>query len=141
MPVTTHLRMQWPSAAVSLPTFARHLVTLANEIHFVEIGLDAAPASRFAAAKDTVSSVRRALEDAMETDAAQEQEEIAARLSALLHALDDDGLSLEASVEQRTVEGADGVRRIDVLSIVVEQRAPCEPQVAAAGRQTARSFA
>lgn len=135
--MTTHLRMQWPSAAISLSTLARHLLTLVNEIHFVEIGLDAGPACRDDTAKDTVSSIRHALEEAMESDDPDRQEEISARLAALLHALDDEGMSLTASVEQRAVEAATGVQRIDVLSIVVEPRALPGPQVKAAPRRTA----
>jgi hypothetical protein len=138
--VNSNLCMQWPSAAVSSTTLARHLLNLANDIHFVEIGLDSGPAKRFDGAKDMVSSVRRALEDAMETDDSETREEIAARLSALLHAIEDEGLSLTASVDQRTVEAATGVRRIDVLSIVVEQRALREPQLAVAGRRSSVRF-
>ncbi len=138
--MTIHLRMQWPSAAVSLSSFARHLVTLANEIHFVEIGLDAASALRSAAADGIVSAIRRALEDAMESDKAEDLDEIAARLSALLHTLDDGGMSLTASVEQHSIEGAAGVERIDVLSIVVGWGDVPEP-LATPSRMTERSFA
>lgn len=130
--MTIHLRMQWPSPAVSLPAFARHLVTLANEIHFLEIGLDAKPADRLDTPKELLGSVRRALEDAMETDDPTALEEIAARLSALLHALQDEGLSLTATVEQQAVEGADGVTHIDVLGIVAERRAAFARPAAAA---------
>jgi hypothetical protein len=137
MHVTIHLHMQWPSAAVSLSAFARHLVTLANEIHFLEIGLAAAPAAPLTAAEDTVGAVRRALEEAMETDAPDQQQDIASRLSALLRALDDEGLSLVAKVEQRAVEGAAGVGRIDVLSIVVDRRNLREPQAEAPAQLTA----
>lgn len=129
--MTPNLRLQWPSAAVSLPTLADRLLALANEIHFVELGLDAGGASRFAGAKDTVSSIRRALEDAMEIDEAGARNEIAARLSALLHALEDEGLSLTASVDQRIIENGAGVGRIDVLSIVVEPSGLREPRPAA----------
>jgi hypothetical protein len=135
--MTIHLRMQWPSPAVSLPAFARHLVTLANEVHFLEIGLDAEPADRLDAAKDTLASIRRALEDAMETDDAADREEIAARLSALLHALDDAGLSLTATVEQQVAEGADGVTHIDVLGIVAGRRAASGRRAPAADRSLA----
>lgn len=138
--MNANLCMQWPSAAVSSPTLARLLLNLVDEIHFVEIGLDSGPAKRFDGAKDMVSSVRRALEDAMETDDSGTREEIAARLSALLQAIEDAGLSLTASVDQRTVEAATGVRRIDVLSIVIEQRAPHEPQLAVAGRRSPVRF-
>jgi hypothetical protein len=135
--MTIHLRMQWPSPAVGLPAFARHLVTLATEIHFLEIGLDAGPAGRFEAAKDLLGSVRRALEDAMETDDAAALDEIAARLAALLHALDDAGLSLTATVDQQAVEAADGVTHIDVLGIVAEPRAPSAQPAAAPDRTLA----
>ena len=135
--MTTHLRMQWPSAAIGLSTLARHLLTLVNEIHFVEIGLDAGPSLRHDAAKDTVSSIRHALEEAMESDDAAGEEELAARLSALLHALDDDNMSLTACVEQRMVESATGVQRIDVLSIVVAPRAASAPQVETSRRRAA----
>ena len=123
--------LQWPSAADSLPALAGRLMALANEIHFVEIGLDTGSAARFDHARDTVSSIRRALEDAMEVDEAGAQEEIAARLSALLHALEDEGLSLTASVDQRIIESGAGVGRIDVLSIVVAPSGPREPKPAA----------
>lgn len=137
--MTTHLRMQWPSAAISLSTLARHLLTLVNEIHFVEIGLDAGTGLRLDAAKDTVSSIRHALEEAMERDDAEGEEELAARLSALLHVLDDDGMSLTASVEQRMVESATGVQHIDVLSIVVAPRAVRAPSVETSPRRAASS--
>jgi len=132
--VTPELRMQWPSAVTSLPDLAHRLLRLATEIQFVEIGLDAGRSPRYDTARDTVSSIRRALEDAMETDDPDEQEEIAARLSALLHAIEDEGLSLSATVSQRMVEGAAGVGHIDVLSIVVERPALREAQPAAALR-------
>lgn len=135
--MTTHLRMQWPSPAIGLSTLARHLLTLVNEIHFVEIGLDAGPGPRRDAAKDTVGSIRHALEEAMESDDEAVEEELAARLSALLHTLDDDGMSLTASVEQRMVESATGVQRIDVLSIVVAPRAVAAPQVGTSRRRAA----
>ena len=138
--MTIHLRMQWPSPAVSLAAFARHLVTLANEIHFLEIGLDARPGDRLDAAEDMLAGIRRALEDAMETDDAASRDEIAARLSALLHALDDEGLSLTATVEQQVVEGADGVTHISVLAIVAERRAASRPQVASPGRAVAAAY-
>lgn len=132
--MTPELRMQWPSAATSPSGLAHRLLQLVTEIQFVEIGLDAGRSARDDTARDTVSSIRRAFEDAMETDAPDEQEEIAARLSALLHAIEDEGLSLSATVSQRMVEGAAGVGRIDVLSIVVERPTLRESQPAAALR-------
>ena len=132
------LRMQWPSAAFDVHSLAQRLLTLATETHFVEIGLDSVRGSRFAADKDTVSSLRRALEDAMEADNPEARDEVAARLSALLHAIEDEGLSLTASVDQRIVESGAGVGRLEVLSIVVERRSLKEqPSIASLRRPMA----
>ena len=137
-----NLRMHWPSAALDVATLARRLLMLATETQFVEIGLDASGrGARFDMAKDTVSSIRRALEDAMESDDPDARDEIAARLSALLHAIEDEGLSLTATVEQRAVEGAAGVVWIDVMSIVVEHRSTAEQPARAARREPAATAA
>lgn len=132
----TRLRIQWPSPELSPAGLARRLLTLATETRFVEIGLDAARGPRLATDRDTVTSLRRALEDAMESDRPEDHDELVARLLALLHSIEDEGLSLTATVGQRTVEGAAGVCRIDVLSLVVERRAAAE-QAAATSRPLA----
>jgi len=105
---------------------ARRLLILATETQFIEIGLDAGRSPHLAIDQGTVSSLRRALEDAMETDRPEDHDELSARLLGLLHSIEDEGLSLTATVGQRTVEGAAGVCRIDVLSLVVERRAATE---------------
>jgi len=46
-------------------------------------------------------------------------------------------MSLTACVEQRMVESATGVQRIDVLSIVVAPRAASAPQVETSRRRAA----
>jgi len=130
--VNIQLRIQWPSPELSPATLARRLLTLATETQFIEIGLDTARTPRLAADQDTVTSLRRALEDAMETDRPEDHDKLAARLLGLLHSIEDEGLSLTATVGQRTVEGAAGVCRIAVLSLVIERRAATERPAAAA---------
>lgn len=121
-----HLQIEWPSAAVGASTLARRLLTLADETHFVEIGLEARPDAAAGPASDMVSSIRRALQDAIERDGGDERAEIAARMSALLHAIEDEGLSLVVTVEPRIVETGDGVGRIEVLSLVVAHRSTAD---------------
>jgi hypothetical protein len=137
LPVLAHFHLEWPSAAVDASTLARRLLTLADETHFVEIGLEAPRESEVDPAADTVSSVRRALQDAIESSDDAERAEIAARLSALLHAIEDEGLSLSVTVEPRIVETGDGVGRIDVLSLVVAHRSMADRPAAARQAVTA----
>jgi len=129
--VYTHLRIEWPSPELSPSTLARRLLTLATETQFIEIGLDAGQRPCLEADQSTVTSLRRALEGAIETDRPEDHEELAARLLGLLHSIEDEGLSLTASVGQRAVEGAAGVCRIEVLSLVVKRRATMEQPEAA----------
>jgi hypothetical protein len=123
--------LQWPSTQLSLNDLVHRLLDMATEVHFVEIGLDGEQVARLDAAKDTVRDIERALGEAMDTDDQDEREAIGRRLMGFLRSLRDEGLVLTASFDQRTVEGAAGVGRLDVLSIVVD-RQPALQQKAAA---------
>lgn len=132
--MTHNLQLQWPSTATDLSELVHRLLKVATEVQFVEIGLDGDHVAKIDAAKDAVRDIEQALEDAMETDVQDEQEAIARRLMGLLRSLRDDGLELTASVDQRTVEGAAGVGRLDVLSIVIDRQPVHLDQAAAPTR-------
>lgn len=121
--MTNNAELQWPTAQSNLAEMVHRLLDLASEVHFVEIGLDGEHVARLDAAKDVVRDIERTLGEAMDTDEPEARESIARRLMGFLHLLHDDGLALTASVAQRTVEGAAGVGKLDVLSIVVDRPA------------------
>jgi hypothetical protein len=114
-------QLTWPTAESSVIDFVHCLLDMANNVQFVEIGLDGNEIARLDAAKDAVSDIERALGEAIDADEPNEREAIARRLMGLLNSLRDDGLALTATVDQRMVEGAAGVGRLAVLSIVVER--------------------
>ncbi len=124
-------RLQWPSTQLELDDLVHRLMKMACEVHFVEIGLDGGQVARLDAAKDAVRDIQRALGEAIDTVEKGERDVIATRLVDLLRSLRDDGLALTATVDQRTVEGAVGVGRLEVLTIVVE-RQPSIQEAAAA---------
>jgi hypothetical protein len=130
--VTDGMKLQWPSNETSLTDLVHRLLEMATEVHFVEIGLDGAQVARLDAAKDTVRDIERALGEAMDTDEPEEREAIGRRLMGFLRSLRDDGLVLTASFDQRTVEGAAGVGKLDVLSIVVARQPALQEHKAAA---------
>jgi hypothetical protein len=125
-------QLNWPTTESSLTDIVYRLIDLANEVQFVEIGLDGSQIAKLETAQDAVRDIERALGEAMDTDEKGELEAIGRRLMALLHSLRDDGLALTATVDQHTVEGAAGVGRLDVLSIVVDRQSALRDQRAAA---------
>lgn len=130
--MTNGMKLQWPSNETSLTDLVHRLLEMATEVHFVEIGLDGGQIARLDAAKDTVRDIERALGEAMDTDEPEEREAIGRRLMGFLRSLRDDGLVLTASFDQRTVEGAAGVGKLDVLSIVVDRQPALQERKAAA---------
>lgn len=124
--------LHWPTTRSNLSDVVHHLLDMAAEVQFIEIGLDGDRVGRPDATKDVVRDIERALGEAMDTDEQDEREAIARRLMGFLRLLHDDGLALSASLTQRTVEGAAGVGKLDVLSIVVDRQPTLQAQAAAA---------
>lgn len=121
--MTQSAQLNWPAAGSSLTDVVHRLIELANDVQFLEIGLDGSQVARLDAAKDAVREIERALGESIDTDAPSEREAIARRLMGLLHSLADDGLALTATVDRCAVEGAAGVGHLEVLSIVVDRLA------------------
>lgn len=127
--MTQALNLRWPTPGSNLPDLAHRLIGMANEVQFVEIGFDGdAPGEPAAGA---VREIERALGDAIDAESDDEREAIAVRLMGLLRSLRDDGLALTANYDQRTVEGAAGVGKFAVLSIVVDRQGVPWDQAAA----------
>ena len=120
--MTQRAELKWPAGEASRSEVVHRLIDMATEVHFLEIGLDGGKVARLDAAKDIVRDIEQALGEAIDTDEADAREAIARRLMGLLRLLRDDGLALTASVSQRTAEGAAGVGKLDVLSIVVDRQ-------------------
>ncbi len=114
--------LTWPADDANLSDVVHRLIDVATEVHFLEIGLDGDKVARLDAAKDILRDIEQALGEAIDTDEPEEREAIARRLMGFLRLLRDDGLALTASVSQRTAEGAAGVGKLDVLSIVVDRQ-------------------